>query len=107
MKLPGPEKSSWANFRSGKKYLATIEPWHGNQVVVYLPPEQKGDLWDRKVLDATLKQAHALWCADLDGDGDDEIVVGWREPSDSTGRPGIVLYDSVDENWKRREKVSD
>lgn len=101
---PGAGEIKLGKFRSGKKYLAAIEPWHGNQVVVYLPPEQKGDLWDRKVLDAKLKQAHALWCADLDGDGDEEIVVGWREPSESTGRPGIALYDSVDESWNGGRK---
>jgi aldos-2-ulose dehydratase/isomerase family protein/VCBS repeat protein len=86
-------------FRSGRKYLATIEPWHGNQVVAYLPPEEEGDLWDRRVLDAKLKQAHALWCADMDGDGDDELVVGWREASEPTGRSGIALYDTSDEDW--------
>ncbi len=97
--ISGAGEIKLGKFRSGKRYLATIEPWHGNQVVVYLPPEQAGDLWDRKVLDAKLKQAHALWCADLDGDGDDELLVGWREPAEPTGRPGIALYDAVDENW--------
>lgn len=101
---PGAGEIKLGKFRSGKKYLATIEPWHGNQVVVCLPPKQTGDLWERKVLDAKLKQAHALWCADLDGDGDEELLVGWREPSESTGRPGIALYDTADENWDSGRK---
>jgi len=101
---PGAGEIKLGKFRSGKKYLATIEPWHGNQVVVYLPPEEKEGLWDRKVLDAKLKQAHALWCADLDGDGDDELLVGWREASEPTGRPGIALYDTSDENWASGRK---
>jgi hypothetical protein len=102
--ISGAGEIKLGKFRTGKRYLATIEPWHGNQVVVYLPPEQAGDLWTRKVLDAKLKQAHALWCADLDGDGDDELVVGWREPSEPTGKPGIAIYDAVDENWEAGRK---
>ncbi len=79
-------------FRSGRIYIATIEPWHGNQVVVYLPPTEKEDLWERKVLDSKLKQGHALWCADMDDDGDEEIVVGWREPSEAAvmGWPSTI-----------------
>jgi hypothetical protein len=101
---PGAGEIKQGKFRSGKRYLATIEPWHGNQVVVYLSPDEAGDLWDRRVLDAKLKQAHALWCADFDGDGDDELLVGWREPSEPAGRPGIALYDTSDETWASGRK---
>jgi len=97
--VPGAGEIKLGRFRSGKKYLATVEPWHGDQVVVYLPPEKAGDLWKRQVLDSKLKQAHALWCADLDRDGDEELVAGWREPSETTKRVGIALYDPLDENW--------
>ena len=69
---PGAGEVKIGRFRSGRIYIATIEPWHGNQVVVYLPPTEKGDLWERKVLDTKLKQGHALWCADMDDDGDEE-----------------------------------
>jgi hypothetical protein len=31
-------------------FIATIEPWHGHQVVVYTPPEEKGKLWQRTSL---------------------------------------------------------
>jgi hypothetical protein len=36
--------------KGGKAFIATIEPWHGNQVVVYTPPEKEG-LWERHVID--------------------------------------------------------
>jgi len=101
---PGAGEIKVGRFRSGKKYIATIEPWHGNQVVVYLPPEQSGELWQRKILDSKLKQAHALWCSDLDGDGDEELVVGWREPSEADGKRGIAVYDPADENWEGGRK---
>jgi len=57
--------------------LAAIEPWHGHQVVVYMPGAE-GQFWQRQVLDESLHEGHALLAADFDGDGQDEIVAGWR-----------------------------
>lgn len=72
--------------------FACIEPFHGNQVVVYTPPPTAGrvgrDLWTRAVLDDTLKGGHSIGCGDFDADGDDEVVAGWRD-GDKTG---INLY---------------
>ena len=66
--------------------LAAIEPWHGHQVVVY-SPDGEGGFWNRQVLDESLQEGHALLAADFDGDGQDEIVVGWR-----AGGGGIKLF---------------
>jgi hypothetical protein len=58
------------------RQLAAIEPWHGNQVVVY---RGKGETWgDRTVIDDALIDGHTLLNGDLDGDGVDEIVAGYR-----------------------------
>ena len=66
--------------KSGQPFIATIEPWHGNQVVVYTRAEAtRAALWDRHVIDDKLKWGHAVWCADLDGDGDDELIIGVRD----------------------------
>jgi hypothetical protein len=70
--------------------LAAIEPWHGHQVVVYTPAAADGP-WQRRVLDDTLQEGHALVVADFDGDGADEIVAGWR-----AGGGGLSLYDPAD-----------
>jgi len=62
--------------RLGKeRFLAAIEPWHGNQLVVYLP---EGKAWRRVVLDDAMINGHALAVGDLDGDGREEIVCGFR-----------------------------
>ena len=37
----------------------------------------------RTVIDTTLKEGHALWVADVDGDGDDEVFAGYRGPGTS------------------------
>jgi len=81
-----------------RTFIAAIEPWHGNQVVVYTPAGNDKP-WNRRVLDDTLKEGHALVVADLDGDGADEIVAGWR-----AGEGGLAIYDSPDgsgERWER------
>ncbi len=102
--VPGGGEIKMGKFKSGKRYLAAIEPWHGHQVVVYLPPAEAGSMWKRRVLDTKLKQGHAIWCADLDGDGDDELVMGWREAGDPELKPGIVIYDPQDEEWNSGKK---
>ena len=85
--------------QGGSRYIATIEPWHGNQVVVYTEPDSSaasGDgewLWNRHVLDDQLKWGHAVVCADLDVDADEELVIGVRDDLDSTHRRGLRLYD--------------
>jgi hypothetical protein len=103
--------------RPGKRglvddFFATIEPWHGHQVVVYAEPEnfkKVGDLqvvWDRYVIDEKLKWGHAIECVDLDGDRRTEIIVGVRDNlSDKPGeRRGVRIYKALDEKgtkWAR------
>jgi hypothetical protein len=76
---PAPKGGS-SDVRFGKVgvqiFLTTIEPWHGNQVVVYR--ETRGAWGSRLVIDSTVVDGHALVVADLDGDGSDEIILGQR-----------------------------
>jgi hypothetical protein len=83
----------------GKRFLATVEPWHGEQVVVYFEGKPR-ELWTRHVIDTSFREGHALACADLDGDGNDEIVAGFRGPGTSL----YVYYaaDALEMNWERQ-----
>ena len=58
-----------------RRFLAAIEPWHGNQLVVYT---EAGGYWKRHVLEDGMVNGHALAVGDLNGDGNDEIVTGFR-----------------------------
>ena len=80
-------------------FIASIEPWHGNQVVVYTQPEKDG-AWQRHVLDRSLVEGHALLVADLDGDGLDEIVAGWRAAGG-----GLRLYHAADPGWQKFDVI--
>ncbi|MBE7503444.1 MAG: VCBS repeat-containing protein [Verrucomicrobiales bacterium] len=89
--------------RSGP-FIATIEPMHGHQVVVYTPAaaDDPSPLWRRTVLDESLIQGHALACGDLLGLGADQIVVGWRgnRPGDRVGIKLFVSLDDAGAVWK-------
>ena len=62
--------------RLGKqRFLAAIEPWHGNQVAIY---RENAGAWRRHVIDDSLSDGHTIWTADLNGDGRDEVIAGYR-----------------------------
>jgi aldos-2-ulose dehydratase/isomerase family protein/VCBS repeat protein len=79
------------------RFLGTIEPWHGNQVVVY---GQQGQSWQRQVIDTSLNDGHVLLTADLNRDGRDEIIAGYRGPGRS-----VYIYSADDvkgTRWSRQ-----
>jgi aldos-2-ulose dehydratase/isomerase family protein/VCBS repeat protein len=101
----GASEIKHGRLAAGGDYIATIEPWHGFQVVVYTRPEQGQTLWNRQVLDDELKWGHAVWCVDLDGDKDEELVIGVRDDQNSDHRCGLRVYDPQDaggKKWKRQ-----
>lgn len=70
----------------GRRVLATVEPWHGAGVAVYV--EKPGaTLWSKTAIETALTEGHALGWADFDRDGDEELAVGWRR-----GKPGVAIY---------------
>ena len=89
----------------GKRYIATVEPWHGHQAVVYTPPDQSGQLWKRQVLIENHKGGHAVWAADLTGTGIDSLIVGFRGVPEGKVEDAIVyLFHPLDGAGERWEK---
>lgn len=83
----------------GTDFLATIEPFHGSDLVVYRESGDGG--WTRTLLTDGLNQGHALGIGDMNGDGREDIVVGWRNP-DAEGHVGIKLYlQREDGTWSQ------
>ena len=82
---------------SRDRYLSTIEPWHGNQVVVY---RQQGQTRHRQVIDTSLNDGHVMLTADLNRDGRDEIIAGYR----GQGRSVYIYsaHDSKGTRWLRQ-----
>jgi hypothetical protein len=92
--------------KDGRRLLATIEPWHGNRVCVAMlslrPRHEPGPIDSRVerriVLDDTLDAGHALWVADIDGDGDDEVFAGHRGKDH---RVSMYHFDRGKNAWSR------
>lgn len=78
-----------------RRFLTALEPWHGNQVVVYREVEGR---WERLVIDDSFATGHALAAADVNGDGLDEIIAGYR---DKGGRTYIYYAESDGSRWRR------
>lgn len=106
----GASEIKATNFGPGKQVIATIEPWHGTQVVTYTQPSDPKALWERHVVDAQLRWGHAVWVADLDGDGAEDLIIGVRDdPNPKLGdtfteKKGVRLYKCVDgkgAKWER------
>ena len=82
----------------GRRVLATVEPWHGAGVAIYV--EKPGaTLWTKTTIETALTEGHALGWADFDGDGDEELAVGWRR-----GKPGVAVY-FVDRDGALKSKM--
>ncbi len=102
----GASEIKLGKLKGGKEFIATIEPWHGDQVVIYTPPAKEGGLWDRQVIDESLRWGHAVWCADLDGDGSDELIIGVRDDRGKKPgeRRGVRIYKALDGEGKRWQR---
>lgn len=106
-KLTGGDPQPWPKSGSsdmvlgkvgGAQFMGSIEPWHGNQVVVY---QKDGSGWGkRQVIDDQITDGHALVSGDFAGTGNDAIVAGERQ-----GKRSIYIYwppAKLGEAWTRQ-----
>lgn len=75
--------------KNNQLFTTTIEPMHGNSLVVYTKD-------NRTVLTDKMNQGHALVTADFLGLGRDQIAMGWREKT-AAEQVGVRLYVGTDE----------
>ena len=88
---------------NGRRFFAAVEPWHGNEVVVY---NQVDGQWQRRVLFDRVTSGHEIAVVDLNGDGRADIVAtdnSRATPERAAATPGVhVLYapdDPVTGEW--------
>jgi hypothetical protein len=93
-----------------ERFLATIEPWHGNKVAIY---RLRGGAWHRAEIDDSLVDGHTIQTADLDGDGNDEVIAGFRGDGHKVyvykpvgqalppASPGLAA-DTAGQRWSRQ-----
>lgn len=81
-----------------KNFIATIQPMHGNRLVLY--PGNAEEI----ILDTSLNEGHALGVSDFAGAGYDQVVAGWRNP-DKEQQVGIKLYSKKDAQGNEWESV--
>ncbi len=92
----------------GRNYIATVEPWHGDKIVVYVAPdhwESQPGLWPRFVLDEELAWGHAVFCTNMDDDADEELIIGIRDDQSDNHRRGVRIYDPINAmagEWNRQ-----
>lgn len=89
--LPGKNYPA-GEIKIGKNFIATIEPMHGNKVVVYENT--------RTVLDSSLVEGHAIGIGDFTGTGKEQVVAGWRNPN-KEGSVGIKIYSKKGNKWEQ------
>ncbi|WP_152053688.1 FG-GAP repeat domain-containing protein [Tautonia marina] len=100
----GASEIHLGHFGSDHALLATIEPWHGSNVAISTIPRaalttvghQPDQIGPRTILDDSLDDGHALWLADVNGDGIDEVFAGHRG---TNHRVSVYHFDG--KTWQR------
>ena len=88
--------------QDGKRFFASVEPWHGNEVVVYTG---SGTTWARRVIFDKVASGHEIAVVDLNGDGRDDLVVNDNSRGPTQNNPnaapgGIHIFYAPDEAAK-------
>lgn len=99
---PGAGEIRLGKLKSGKRFIATVEPMHGTNAVIYTEPRVGDEFlkWHRHVIDDTLVDGHAVACGDMLKAGYDQVVVGWRAMGKPGVKVGLKLYVPQDANGK-------
>jgi hypothetical protein len=72
----GASEARMGRFENDSFFVASIEPFHGNQLVVYTP--DGNSLYRRSMISDSLNGGHALLIDDFLLNGSLQIIAGWR-----------------------------
>ena len=92
-RLGASDVGTWTN-SDGRRIVASVEPWHGNEVVVYTLDDGE---WKRRVIFDEIQGGHEIAVLDLNGDGLADIVANdnsrvTEQRPDAT--PGVHVFFS-------------
>jgi len=92
--------------QDGKRFFASVEPWHGNEVVVYT---ESGGAWKRRVIFDKVSSGHEIAVVDLNGDGKDDVIAndnGRVTQQNPNATPGVHVFfapaDAASGEWTYR-----
>lgn len=103
--LRGAGEVKIGKLKSGVRFVATIEPMHGTTAAIHIGNGISPLPLVRTPIDESLRAGHAVWTADLDGDGSDEVLIGHREPgSGAIKGPGLYVYSCEDDMGRKWTK---
>lgn len=71
----------------GRRFFASVEPWHGNEVVVYT---DNGGKWIRRVIFDKVASGHEIAVVDLNGDGRDDVVANDNSRGPTQNNPNAA-----------------
>ena len=99
-KSPGSSEVKVVRLPGGRKALATIDPFHGNEAAVYL--SHRG--WERRVILEGYRVGHSVVPVDFSGDGVDSLILGFRGEKGKGGHAVVVLrpLDENGETWEKK-----
>ena len=79
---------------NGRRVIASVEPWHGNEVVVYT---ESGGRWQRRVIYDQVTSGHEIAVLDLNDDGRVDIVANDNSRASERrpqATPGVHVFFS-------------
>ncbi|MBC6368635.1 VCBS repeat-containing protein [Algoriphagus sp. AK58] len=94
------------NLSGENRFITTVEPMHGNSLVVYegANPTSPSTLSNRILLTDKLKEGHALVTGDFLNLGSEQIAIGWRNPNNQQ-EIGIKLFIPKNGSFSQFEEV--
>jgi VCBS repeat protein/aldos-2-ulose dehydratase/isomerase family protein len=97
--------------QDGTRFFASVEPWHGNEVVVYTQAAgtpsgaEARERWTRRVIFDKIASGHEIAVVDLNGDGRDDIVAndnarGATQNNPNAAPGGVHVFFAPDDAAK-------